>query len=162
MCKAKQKGQAIPVQAYYRPLGFQEAEAPRYLDSRHMKVVRLSGLRTGRLYSPGNILGTHLCYWLIRPQGHSEAGRMSMKNSNDPIGNRTRGISSATVTKSNSVRGVAWSHTRLLLFSTGSFWFTWKFTGWTKYERLNSTGWILHEYRFSVAKHPSYGPQKIT
>jgi hypothetical protein len=34
----------------YRPLGFQEVEAPRFPDNRHMKVVRLSALRTGRLY----------------------------------------------------------------------------------------------------------------
>jgi hypothetical protein len=34
----------------YWPLGFQEAEAPEFLDSRHMKVVRLSAQRTGRLY----------------------------------------------------------------------------------------------------------------
>jgi len=107
-CKAKQKGKAIPVQAYYRPTGFHEAEAPRYLDNWHMKVVRLSALRTGRLYSPESIPGTHFSYWLIRPQSHSEAGRiMSMKNSSDPIGNRAREISSATVTKPNSVTGVA-------------------------------------------------------
>ena len=30
---------------------FQEFEAPRFQDNRHMKVVRLSALRTGRLYS---------------------------------------------------------------------------------------------------------------
>jgi len=52
-----------------------------------MKVVRLSALRTGRLYSPGDIPGTHLC------EGLSAAGRiMSMKNSNDTIGNRTRDL----------------------------------------------------------------------
>ena len=33
------KGKVIPVQAYYRPLGFQEVEAPRFLVSRYMKVV---------------------------------------------------------------------------------------------------------------------------
>ena len=55
-----------------------------------MKVVRLSDLRTGRLYPPGSIPGTHFCYRLSRPQGHSAAGRIvSMKNSNDTIGNRT-------------------------------------------------------------------------
>jgi hypothetical protein len=43
------------------PLGFQEVEAPRFLDSRHMKVVSLSALCTGRLYPPGNIPGTHFC-----------------------------------------------------------------------------------------------------
>jgi hypothetical protein len=31
-------------------LGFQKVEAPEFLDNRHMKVVRLSALRTGRLY----------------------------------------------------------------------------------------------------------------
>jgi len=56
-----------------------------------MKLVRLSALRTGRLYTPGNIPGTHFCWRLSRPQGHIAAGRfMSIKNSNDTIGNRTR------------------------------------------------------------------------
>ena len=33
-----------------RPWGFQQVLAPRFQDNRHMKVVRLSALRTGRLY----------------------------------------------------------------------------------------------------------------
>jgi hypothetical protein len=37
-------------QSLYRPWELQEAEAPRFPDNRHMKVVRLSVLRTGRLY----------------------------------------------------------------------------------------------------------------
>ena len=53
--------QAIPVQAYYRPVGFQEVEAPRFQDTQHMKVVRLSALSPGHLYPPGNISGTHFC-----------------------------------------------------------------------------------------------------
>jgi len=52
------KGKEIPVQACYRPRGFQEVEASRFRDSRHMKVVRLSALRTGRHYLKGNIPGT--------------------------------------------------------------------------------------------------------
>jgi len=44
-----------------RPWGFQEVEAPRFQDNRHMKVVRLSALRIGRFYHPGNIPGTHFC-----------------------------------------------------------------------------------------------------
>jgi hypothetical protein len=47
------KGKAIPLQAmtgHDRPWGFQEVEAPRFDDNRHMKVARLSALRTGRLY----------------------------------------------------------------------------------------------------------------
>jgi hypothetical protein len=58
-----------------------------------MKVVRSSVLRTGRLYHSGNIPSTHFCYRLSQPQGHSAAGNiMSMKNSNDTIGNRTRDL----------------------------------------------------------------------
>jgi hypothetical protein len=45
-----------------------------------MKVVKLSALRIGRLYSPGNIPGTHF----------STTEKMTaMKNSSDTIGNRT-------------------------------------------------------------------------
>jgi hypothetical protein len=33
-----------------RPRGFQEFEAPRFQDNRHMKMLRLSTLYTGRLY----------------------------------------------------------------------------------------------------------------
>jgi len=40
-----------PITDLYRPWGFQEVEAPRFQDSRHNKVVRLSTLSTGRLYS---------------------------------------------------------------------------------------------------------------
>ena len=73
-----------------RPRGFQEVEAPRFKDNRHMNVLSLSALRTGRLYPPGSIPGTHFCYRLSRPQGHSATRRsMSMKNANDTIGNRT-------------------------------------------------------------------------
>ena len=36
--------------SHYRPWVFQEFEASRFQDNRHMKVVRLSALRTGRLY----------------------------------------------------------------------------------------------------------------
>jgi hypothetical protein len=54
-CSGKQacvlKGKAIPVQAYYKPRGFQEVEAPKFRDNRHMKMVR-SALRIGRLYPP--------------------------------------------------------------------------------------------------------------
>ena len=58
-----------------------------------MKVVRLSALRTGHLYTPGNIPGTHFCWRLSQPRGHRAAGRiMWMKNSNDTFANRTRDL----------------------------------------------------------------------
>ena len=61
------------------PWGFQKDEAPRFQDNRHIKVVRLSALRTGHLYL------TSVRVWV---QVHSAAGRF-MKNSNDTIENRT-------------------------------------------------------------------------
>ena len=36
------EGKAVHVQAHYSPRGFHEIEASRFLDSQHMKVVRLS------------------------------------------------------------------------------------------------------------------------
>jgi len=63
-----------------------------------MKVARLSALRTGRLYTPGNTPGTHFCQRLSRPQGHNMAERiLLMKNFNDTIGNRTRAVPHSTV-----------------------------------------------------------------
>ena len=91
------KMQDNPITGLDRRWGLQEAEAPRFQDNLHMKVV-MSALRTGRFYPPGNIPGTHLCYRLSQSQGHSEAGRIaSMKNSNDTIGNRTRDLQTTTV-----------------------------------------------------------------
>jgi hypothetical protein len=40
-----------PITRLDRPIGFQEAEVPRFQDNWLMKVVRLSALHTGRLYS---------------------------------------------------------------------------------------------------------------
>ena len=48
-------GTAVPLQAWTGP------EAPRFQGNRQMKVVRLSALRTGRLYPPGYIPVTHFC-----------------------------------------------------------------------------------------------------
>jgi len=42
-----------------RPLEFQEVEASRFQDNRHIKMVRLSALRTGHFYPPRNIPGTY-------------------------------------------------------------------------------------------------------
>ena len=68
-------------------------EVSRLQDNRHMQVVRLSVLRNSRLHPPGNITGTHFCWRLSRPQGHSAVGKnTSMKNSNYNIGNRNRDL----------------------------------------------------------------------
>ena len=52
------KGKAIPLQAWTGPEGSRRL---RFQDSQHLKVVRLSAVRTSRLYPPGNIPGTHPC-----------------------------------------------------------------------------------------------------
>jgi hypothetical protein len=44
------KGKEFSAQALYRRIDFQKGEAPRYLDNRQVKVVRLSSLKSGRLY----------------------------------------------------------------------------------------------------------------
>jgi hypothetical protein len=47
---------AVTIQAFHRPIGFQEVEASRFLDSWHMKVVRLSAVCASCLYRQEMIL----------------------------------------------------------------------------------------------------------
>jgi hypothetical protein len=63
-------GNFIPLQASTGPKLSRRLRLPKSPDNRNMKMVRLSVLRTSRLYLPGNIPGTHLCYRLSRFQGH--------------------------------------------------------------------------------------------
>jgi hypothetical protein len=44
------KGKYIPLQAWTGPWGSRRSKLLQSLDNRHMKAVRLSALRTGRLY----------------------------------------------------------------------------------------------------------------
>jgi hypothetical protein len=41
---------AIPVQAWTAPEGSKEVEVPRLHDNRHIKMIKVSSLGTGRLY----------------------------------------------------------------------------------------------------------------
>ena len=91
--KQRTVGKSIPLHALTGPEGPRRLRLPDSKNSRHIEMVRLPALRTGRLYPPRNIPGTHFCQRLSRPQGHSAAGRiMSMENMNDTIGNRTRDL----------------------------------------------------------------------
>jgi len=67
-------------------------EASTFQDSRHMKLLRLSALRTSGLYPTGSIPGTYyFCWSLSRPQDHSTAGRIMLMKFPVTIGYRTRG-----------------------------------------------------------------------
>ena len=48
--KYKGKGKGIPTQAWTDPEGSRRLSFSGFLDTQHMKVARLSALRTGRLY----------------------------------------------------------------------------------------------------------------
>ena len=80
-------------QSHYGPWGFQEVKPPRFKDNRNLKVVRLSTLRTGRLYPFRKyswysfLLGTESNPgpWWGRKDYVNE-------NSSDTIGNRTRDL----------------------------------------------------------------------
>jgi len=87
------KGKAIPLQAWTGPGGSRRFRLPDFKTYRHMKMVRLSALSTGRLFLQEIFLVLISVRGWVNPRGHSAAGRiMSMKNSNDAIGNRTRDL----------------------------------------------------------------------
>jgi hypothetical protein len=77
-------------QSYYRPGGFQEVEAPRFYDNRHMKWQGCQPYAPAA-FTPGNINGTHFCWRRSRPQGRSTAERI-MPKSSDAIWNRSRDL----------------------------------------------------------------------
>ena len=86
------KGKAVPLQAWSGPEGSRKLRFPDFMTTAQDggKVVSLT--RRPPL-PPGNTPGTHFCSRLSRPQGHSATGSiMSLKNSSDNIGNRTRDL----------------------------------------------------------------------
>jgi len=86
------KGKAVPLQAWSGLEGSRKLSFPDFMTTAQDggKVVSLTHRPP---LPPGNTPGTHFCWRLSLPQGHIATGRiMSLKNSNDTIGNRTRDL----------------------------------------------------------------------
>jgi hypothetical protein len=76
----------LPVQVLTGPLGSRSLRFPEFIDSWCMKVVKFTTLQTPMKKN----LVIHFCSRLSWPQGHIAGGKIkSMKNTSDPIGNRT-------------------------------------------------------------------------
>jgi hypothetical protein len=61
--------------------------------------------------APGYTPGTQFYYRMSRPQDHSATGRiMSLKNSNDTIGNRNCGLQVCGVVSLIKVLELSWAH----------------------------------------------------
>jgi hypothetical protein len=76
-----------PIRGLDRPIVFQQVEAPKFQDNRHMKVVRLSALRTGCLCPPQEIFLVLISVrgWVnLRPIMQLEG--LSVKNPMAPSG----------------------------------------------------------------------------
>jgi hypothetical protein len=86
--KGKGKAKAIPLQALTGP------ESSRRLRLPNFKTISTWRWQGCQPYAPpGNIPGTHFCWRLSRPQGHTATGTiMQMEKSGNTIGNRTRDL----------------------------------------------------------------------
>ena len=89
-CDYRSEGKAVPLQAWSGPDGSRKLRFRDFMTTAQDggKVVIFTHRPP---LPPGNTPVTHFCKRLSRLQGHSATGRiMSLKNSNDTIGNRTR------------------------------------------------------------------------
>jgi hypothetical protein len=87
------KGKAIPVPGVGGPQGCETSRLSHFLDNRLTDGGEVVSLTRVPPFTPRKIPGTHFCYRLRRPQGHSAAGRIrSIEKSNDFIRNRTRDL----------------------------------------------------------------------
>jgi hypothetical protein len=92
MYNNKGKDKAVPFQGWSDPDVSKKLRFPDFMSTVQDggKVVSLTHWPP---LPPGNTPGTHFCWRLSRPQGHSATGRItSLSNSNDIIGNRTRDL----------------------------------------------------------------------
>jgi hypothetical protein len=91
-CCVTHKGNAVPLQVCSGPEGSRKLRFSDFMtaaqhDGKNVSLTHRPPLPPG--YTPG----THFCWMMSRPQGHSATGRiMSLKNSSNTIGNRNRDL----------------------------------------------------------------------
>ena len=73
--ESKGKGKSVPLQAWSGPEGSRKLRFPDYMTKAQDGGKVVSCTRRPPL-PPGNVPGTHFCYRLSRPQGHSAIGRI--------------------------------------------------------------------------------------
>jgi hypothetical protein len=94
----KKKGEAIPVTGHGDRQGCETSRLPHFLDSRLVDGGEVVSLTRRPPFTPRKIPGTHLCYRLSGPHGHSAAGRIrSIEKCSDHIGNRTRDLPACSI-----------------------------------------------------------------
>jgi hypothetical protein len=112
---------------------FLPGEAVRVLGGWGSQILRQSLHEGGKVFSPthrpplppSNISGTHFCQRLSRPHGGIVVGRiMSMKNSNDTIGNWIRDLPafSAVIQQTSPPRVTIWQLYIRIYISVRNFW----------------------------------------
>jgi hypothetical protein len=94
----KVKGKSIPVTGHEGPYGCETSRLPQFSRNRLTDGGEIVSPTRRPSFTPMKIPGTHFCYRLIRPQGHSAAGRIrSIEKSNHLIGNRTRDLPACSI-----------------------------------------------------------------
>ena len=79
-----------PVKGPVWPRGFQKIQAPRFHDIRHMKVVRSSASRTGRLYPQEMFLVLIFTRVWVDPRAMVRSEGIAPQKSSDTAGNWSR------------------------------------------------------------------------
>jgi len=69
------KGKAVPLQAWSGPEGSRKLKFPGFMTTAQDGGKAVSLTHRSPL-PPGNAPGTHFCYRLCRPQGHSAIGKI--------------------------------------------------------------------------------------
>jgi hypothetical protein len=96
--------------------------APTFLDNRLTDGGEDVSLTQRPSFAQRKIPGTHSCYRLSRPQGHSAAGRIrTTENPNDLNGNRTRDIPACSIVPQPTTPPVSHNYRNLIKIVTAVF-----------------------------------------